>query len=315
MKRPRRRRKPEHSWDRLNGTRLEVLPLPGGIARRVCVNATDPLAAVVSFGVHALTQPVDGPVVRLVAVDNWNNDPRELWQIPEARAWFRRLWHEGKPLLRLLSESTGDMPADDRLGLTERDMSQLGFGWADVFVVCMCTVDAAALNPDAGPGEQVWQLAAVAPDGNATRESIRAELLQMSPDNPEGYTFDDAANRRVFMENNLPNAEVAAHKAGHADGAVLVLSLLDPLAARVADEFGDADQIRATLVDCRRKDLHPGAVLALPRAVAAEVLKPFAPDAAGRVEAAPPKPGWQWAAFVAFNGTTLAAFQTTGGEG
>jgi hypothetical protein len=312
MKRPRRRERPAHSWDRLRGTRLEVLPLPGGEARRLCVDVDDPLAAVVSFGTNAMVSPATGPCMRLVAVDNWNTDARELWQIPEARAWFQQLWNEGKPLLRLLSESTADMPADDRFGLNEREVSQLGFGWWDVFVVGMCTVEYA--EPRDTPHGQVWGLAAAPLDGVATRESVRAELLQMSTAQPEGYTFDDAANRRVFMRNNMDNAAAAARKCGQPDAAVFVLSLLDVVGLQIANGLGAGDRIRATMEDCRRADLHPGMVVAVPRTAMAEALSSFSPDNAARVAAGPPKPGWQWAAFVAFNGTALAAFDLATAE-
>ena len=81
-----KRKRPSYSWDRLNGTRLEVFELPGGDVRRVSINATDPIESVVAFGVHALTAHHDGrPTLRVVALDNWNADPRELFEIPAAR--------------------------------------------------------------------------------------------------------------------------------------------------------------------------------------------------------------------------------------
>lgn len=303
MKQPRRRKRPEHSWDRLRGTRLEVVPLDAGTVRRVCVNVDDPLAAVVSFGVHALTHDAnEGHTLRLLAVDNFNADPRELHQIPEAREWFRRLWHEGKPLLRVLSECAGDMPADDRLGLSERDVSQLGLGWFDCYVLGMCEIDATlSTHPDGGPW---YQLAAT---GDHTREEIRAELLQMSPANPEGYTFDDAANRSVFTANNMEGALKASRTMGRdRDAVVLVLSLLDTMAAKLANGIADPEEIRRTMADCRARDLHPGAVVGVPRTLAVEAVREFAPGAAERMEAGPPQNGWHWGVFVAFNGTTLA---------
>jgi hypothetical protein len=303
MKR-RRRERPAHSWDRLNGTRLEVLPLATGTIRRVCVNVDDPLAAVVSFGVHALTSghEPDRPTMRLVCVDNFNNDPRELHQIPEARAWFRRLWHEGKPLLRLLSECSGDMPADDRLGLTDRAVSQLGLGWFDCYVLGVCEIDATLqTHADGGP----WYELACSSIG--TREEVRAELLQRSPENPEGYTFDDAANRQIFTRNNMDAAGRMLERCTVADPVVLVLSLVDEVAGKLARQIGDAAAIQSTLEDCRRRDLHPALVVAVPRELAAEVVEPFAPEAAAIMGKPHPEPGTHYAVCVAFGGTTLAA--------
>lgn len=303
MKRPPRRKRPEHSWDRLRATRLEAMQMDGGTVRRLCVDVRDPFAAVVSFGRHALTAgATEGHTLRFLSVDNWNDDARELAQIPEARAWFRRLWHEGKPLLRVLSESAWDMPADDRLGLSQLDATYLGLGWWDIYVLgCMDVAGEIVQTPE-GP---VFQLAGA---GDRPRDEIRAELLQMSPHQPEGYTFDDAANRSVFVVNNMPGAVKASRAMGpDTDAVVLVLSLLDPVAAKLAHELGDADAIRRMVADCRKRDLHPGMVLGgVSRMVAANVVEPFAPGAARRMAEARPQNGWHWGAFVAFNGTTLA---------
>lgn len=311
MKR-RRRQRPQHSWDRLRGTRLEVAQLDAGEVRRLCVDVADPLPAVVSFGVHAFTQPANGPVLRAVAVDNWNDDARELFQIPEARAWFGTLWHEGKRLLRLLTESTSDTPPDDRLGLPQHEVSQLGLGWWDVYVLGVCEVEAAAYDADA-PGGPEWGIAAVAPD-HRTRDDVRAELLQMSPENPEGYTFDDAAARAVFKNNNMPAALKAARATRDRDAIVLVLSLIDPVALEAARLFVDAAAIQQTLADCKRRNLHPAAVVAVDRKSAVGFLEPFAPEAAKRVAAGAPETGWHWAVFVAHNGSALARVNATEGN-
>jgi hypothetical protein len=287
---------------------------PAGQIRRVCVNVEDPMPAVVSFGVHALTQPADGPVLRVLTVDNWNHDSRELWQIPEAREWFAQLWRDGKRLLRVLSESTGDMPPDDRLGLTGRELSQVGFGWWDAYVVGMCHVDVEQLQTGNADGP-MWQLAAVAP-GNRTREEIRAELLQMSPEQPEGYTFDDATARRVFGQNNMPAALAASRSMGaDADTVVLVLSLLDPVALKLARVVVDESSIQNALADCKRRDLHPAAVVGVPRHVAAEAVQSFAPGAAQRMAGGRPETGWHWGVFVANNGSTLAVLDPPAMEG
>lgn len=298
-----RRRRPEHSWDRLKGTRMEVLPLNAGTVRRVCITTTDPLPAVVSFGRNAMVtnRKTDEHTLRFIAFDDWNHDSRELHQIPEAREYCRRLWHEGKPLLRVLSESSADTPADDRLGLSQHDISQLGLGWFEIYTLGMCDVIAAELvdGPD-GPG---WNLAAVGPKG-ASREAVRAELLEMSPANPDGYTYDDAANRRVFVNNNMPMALNAVRKNG-AGHVVLVLSLLDDVARQLADALAPEADHREHIATCREKDLHPAAVLAVPVPNAAQLVRPFAPGAAGTIDAGPSKPGCTWGVFVAFNGTSI----------
>lgn len=143
--------------------------------------------------------------------------------------------------------------------------------------------------------------------GDRTREDVRAELLQMSPDNPEGYTYDDAANRGVFTHNNMPAALKASRAMGaERDMVVLVLSLLDPVAAKLANMMAEPDAIQRTMADCREKDLHPAAVVGLPRELAAGAVHPFAHEAAARVGKGAPENGWHWGVFVAFNGTTLA---------
>jgi hypothetical protein len=311
MKR-RRRERPQHSWDRLRGTRLEVAQLEGGEVRRLCVDVADPLPAVVSFGVHAFTQPANGPVLRAVAVDNWNDDNRELFQIPEARAWFGTLWHKGKRLLRLLTESTSDTPPDDRLGIPQHEVSQLGLGWWDVYVLGVCEVEAAAYDAHA-PGGPEWGIAAVAPD-HRTRDDVRAELLQMSPENPEGYTFDDATARNIFTANNMPDATEAARAVPGTDTAVLVLSLLDPVALKLAHLVADAAAIQRVLADSKPRDLHPAAIVAVDRRAVAEAVEPFAPDAAKIMAKGRPETGWHWAVFVAHNGTTLARVNGTEGN-
>jgi hypothetical protein len=308
----RRRQRPAHSWDRLKGTRLEVLELPGGLLRRVCVDVSDAFPAVISFGVHALTAQHDGrPTLRAIAVDNWNADPRELFQIPEAVAWFRRLWADGKPLLRLLSESTADTPPEDRLGLSQRDVSALGFGWFDVWAVAACEIVSAELRDT--PDGPVWGLEA---RGNRTREDVRAELLEMTPANPEGFTFEAAADRRHFMEENAPHVGKAVREllaAGHADHALVVVSLEDSAGGRMAQVLAETRPGFAAEVAAHRAGgLHTAVVCGIPRLAAAAALDAFAPGAAQRMAAAPPPGGGVWAAFVAFEGTTLAVF--TGDE-
>lgn len=285
----------------MKGTRLEVLPLPGGSVRRVSIDANDPLPAIVSFGCNALTTggDVPGPTLRLVAFGNWNADRRELHEIPEARAFCRRLWMQGKPLLRMLSESSADTPAEDRLGLSQHEVSQLGFGWFEVYVLGMCAVEAARVETPDGPA---WQLEADA--GGGTRERLRAELLQMSPDNPEGYVFDDAANRRVFVHNNMEAAEAAAVKLGPS-GVVLVLSLEDEVGRQLAAALAPDANHAAYVADCRRRDLHPAAVLGVGLEVAGKLLRPFAPEAAAKMAGGPPEGGYAWAAFVAYGGTAI----------
>lgn len=296
-----RRKRPEHSWDRLNGTRLEVVELDAGSVRRLCVNTADPMAAIVSYGRHALMAAATGHTLRFLSVDNWNDDNRELAQIPEARAWFRQLWHEGKPLLRVLSESSWDMPADDRLGLSQLDATYLGLGWWDIYVLGCMDVSGAVVESAHGP---VFEMEGV---GDRTREDVRAELLQMSPDNPEGYTYDDATNRGVFTHNNMPAALKASRAMGaERDMVVLVLSLLDPVAAKLANMVAEPAAIERTMADCRARDLHPAAVVGVPRELAADAVQPFAPEAAARIGKGAPENGWHWGVFVAFNGTTLA---------
>jgi hypothetical protein len=282
-----------------------VLPAPGGEIRRVCVNVNDPLPAVVSFGRHALTHDANRQhTLRFLAVDNWNHDERELHEIPEAREWFRQLWDHGKPLLRLLTESAWDSPPDDTMGLSQLEVSALGLGWFDVYLIAHGVIDGHRVNTADGPAIKA---AATAPQD---RETVRAELLEMSPGNPDGFTFDDAANRRVFLEHNM---ELAAHisrdMGEQRDNVVLVLSLLDSVGRKLAEVVADPAAIERTMADCRQKELHPAVLLAMPRTLAIETVDPFAPGAAGNMKRRP-ESGWHWGVFVAFNGTTLAQLNT-----
>ena len=287
---------------------------PSGQVRRVAVNVNDPLPAVVSFGVHSMTQNAGGHTLRFLAADNFNNDPRELFQIPEAAAWCRRLWFHGAPLLRLLTESSGDTPADDRLGMSQREVSQLGLGWWEVYVIGFCN-PSARLQPEGGDdGGPVWELAGTT---DRPRDELRAELLQMSNANPEGYTFDDAANRRWFSDRNMDAARRAVDAMvgeGRPDSVVFVLSLLDAEGWRVANATVDAATLQNQLKRCRADDTHPAAVVAVDRSVAATVLDMFAPEASKHVAAGSPANGGLYVAFVAFNGTQLAAIHPTGTE-
>jgi len=306
-----RRRRPGHSWDRLNGTRLEVFDDPAYQVRRVAVNIHDPLPAVVSFGVHSLTTNAGGPTLRLLAVDNFNNDPRELFQIPEAAAWCRRLWFHGAPLLRLLTESSGDTPADDRFGMSQREVSMFGMGWFDIYTIGFCNPTGRLQTSDGGP---VWKVSGTLA---RPRDELRAELLQMNDMNPDGYSFDDAASRRWFVERNTDAARQAVDAmvdAGRQDSVVLVLSLLDVEGWRVANAVVDADALQTQLRACRAADTHPAAIVAVDRSVAATVLDMFAPEASKHVAHGRPPNGTMFAAFVAFNGTQLAALHPTGTE-
>lgn len=290
---------------------MELLELDAGVVRRLCVNVDDPLPAVVSFGVHAFTaSAVEPATLRLLATDNWNADPRELFQIPEAVAWFRRLWLEGKPLLRLLTECSADTPTEDRLGLSQMEVSTLGFGWFNVYALGMCTVEGARLEH--GPEGPAWGLEMTGP---ATRDAVRAELLQMTPANPEGYTYHAATDRRWFMEQNAPAAIAAVRKLladGHTDHAVLVLSVDDSAGGKLAQVLADRPGVREQIARHRAEDLHPAVVCGMERPAAAVALDAFAPEAAKHIGGGPAPNGGLWAAFVAFEGTTLAMF--TGDE-
>lgn len=309
-----RRRRPEHSWERLNGTRLEVFDGAGGQVRRVSVNTRDPMAAVVSFGVHSLTTNAGGPTLRVLAADDWNADPRELFQIPEAAAWCRRLWFHGAPLLRLLTESTGDTPPDDRLGMSQREVSQFGMGWFDVHAVGFCNLSG-RLQPTGGDdGGAVWKVSGTL---DRPRHELRAELLQMNDMTPDGYSFDDAANRRWFAERNTDAARQAVDAmvdAGRQDSVVFVLSLLDVEGWRVATATVDADALQTQLRACRAADTHPAAIVTVDRDVAATVLDMFAPEASKHVAHGRPPNNTMFVAFVAFSGTQLAALHPTGTE-
>ena len=69
----------------LRGTRMAVLPLDdehGSQARRLEIDATDPLDVVVRWGRRAMLEAAPDRVLRVLTVTNWDDDPRELYAIP-----------------------------------------------------------------------------------------------------------------------------------------------------------------------------------------------------------------------------------------
>ncbi len=301
----------------LRGTRMAVLPLDdehGSQARRLEIDATDPLDVVVRWGRRAMLEAAPDRVLRVLTVTNWDDDPRELYAIPEAREYLRRLWAEGKPLLRLLTESTAECPEDDRLGVPPHVVRALGFGWREVYTFGHHAIE------QAGPVEVLDGVPSytVAISGltESKLDELRAELLGISPESPDGYTFAGARDRTSFArahEREVRAAAVRLAREGHLDSVVLLVDLLDDVGRQIAVVVGGNEAVRGQLERCRADDLHPGAVLAAPREATARLLAGFAPVAAG-ILAERAASGWCWVVTVAAGGTQVGRVSFTDEE-
>lgn len=296
----------------LRGTRMAVVPLDDGSqVRRLEIDATDPLDVVVRWGVRAMLEAAPDRVLRVVTVRNWDADPRELYDIEECREYLRRLWADGKRLLRLLTESTGDCPDDDRLGVPPHVLRGLGFGWREVYTYGHCAVEREGDVVEAD-GVPSW-VVSVRGLTEQKLDELRAELLGITADTPDGYTYD-AARERVALTTahaeSIHEAAVRLAGEGHRDSVVLVLDLLDPIGRMIATMVGGNDQVREQLERCRADDLRPGAVIAAPRESTVRLLQEFATGAAGEL-AVRAQPGSCWVVTVAAGGTQVGRVSVT----
>lgn len=292
----------------LRGTGMDVLPLDDGAqVRRLIVDATDPLPVVVRWCRRALLTAAPPRCVRVLAVRNWDDDRRELLEIPEARAYFRRLWHEARPLLRLLSESTWAPLPDDTLGLPGQVLSGFGMGWLDVYVAGFCELlEHSPVTTEHGPAVRV-ELAGMSEE---KRAELRAELLEATDDNPGGLSFDAVAARTHFIEAHVPAITKAVEQLvrdGEPDSVVLVCSTLDEVGRELAVRLAGNEAVRAHLQRCQADDLHAGVCITAPRPATAELVAGFAPQAAGMLEA-PAAAGSVWVLAIVEGGTQVARF-------
>lgn len=289
----------------LRGTRMSVWPLDDGLqVRRLEIDADDPLPVVVRWSRRALLEAAPVDCLRVLTVKNWDDDPRELLEIPEARAYFRRLWFEGRPLLRLLSESTWSPLPDDSHGLPGEVLSGFGMGWLDVYLAAFCdVVEREPITGEHGPAYHV-EMAGIDDEG---RNRLRGELLETSDDNPGGLAWDAVAARSRLMEQHEPALRKAAQSLtddGRTDWVLLVCSLLDEVARELVVALADSRTVRDNLERCRADDLHPGAVLAAPRLATAELLAGFAPQASETLTE-PAGGGALWVVTIAGGGTQV----------
>jgi hypothetical protein len=222
-------------------------------------------------------------LIRTLCFRNWDFDPRELWEIPEAREACARLWDEMRPIVRLLTESTLATPADDAHGLPQQAIAAGGLGWWEIYLYGHCRVDAA------GREGMRWNL--LFDHGETTsREEIKAELFDITADNPLGYSFDAAADRRHFFEMNADAVSDAISRLppdGHRDVVVMVLSLIDEQAKRIAVALAGNEAVRSSIEQCRKDNLHPGMVISAPHDIAATYLDHFASGTAKEVRIMP----------------------------
>jgi hypothetical protein len=295
----------------LRGTRMAVLPLEdGGQVRRLELDAEDPLPVVVRWCRRALLEAAPDECLRVLTVKNWNEDERELLHIPEARAYFRRLWFEGRPLLRLLSESTWAPLPDDSHGLPGEVLSSLGMGWLDVYLAAFCdVVEQERIEGQYGP---VYSVGMRGID-DESRHRLRSELLEATDDNPGGLAWDAVAARTRLMEQHKPAlAHTAAEleRAGRTDWVAIVCSLLDEIGRELMVRLYGGQAVREHLERCRRDNLEPAAVVSAPRVAMAEVLEPFAPGAARTLAEQLPA-GELWVVSIAGGGTQVGRLKVS----
>lgn len=294
----------------LRNTRMLVLPLDDGPqVRRIEIDTTEPLEVVVRWGRRALLEAAPPECIRVVSVSNWNEDERELLDIPEARAYARRLWVEGKPLLRLLSESMWSPIADDCYGLPTQISSAFGLGWLDVYILGFCRmVDRELEASELGPAYAVT----VEGLNDEKRATLRRELLEVSDENPGGVGFDAASERAQFARAHAPTLAKLVDELARAerfDVVLLAVSMLDELGRELVVGVAGHEEGRRHLERCRPDDVHPGAVFAVPRIMAVDGLRPFAPQASRTLEEQLPR-GEFWTVTMAAGGTQVGKMRT-----
>lgn len=296
----------------LQRTRMVVMPLDDGLEVRCLeIDAEEPLPTIVRWGRRAFLERSPTKSIRTLTVANWNTDLRELFDIPEAREYLRRLWNEAKPLLRMLSESTSAPRPDDLHGLPRFAVTLAGLGWLDVYMIGHHQLSPAE-EPSGDPDVPfaVW----VEGMSDARRDELRAELLQVSDDNPGGLGFDAAADRSHFMSahaDKLRQMAVELIKEGKMDYALVIASVLDDVGRRLSVLIAGEQATRENLERCRASDLHPGTVLAAPRTAVVDLVREFAPNAGGIMAEKLPT-GEFWAVAVAAGGTQLGRFSISG---
>lgn len=304
------------SWDtepELRNTRMLVLPINDGPqVRRIEIDTTDPIEAVVRWGRRALLEAAPVECLRVVSVKNWDADRRELLEIPEAREYARRLWAEGKPLLRLLSESMWSPVPDDSCGFPAEVLSAFGLGWLDVYLLGFCdVVDSEPVETETGTAYRVGMVGM----GTKRREALREELLEVSDSNPGGVGFDAVRDRTHLAQSHTETLYKAADELVHAgqfDHVLVIVSALDVVGRDLIVRLVGQEQARQHLERCRADDLHPAAVFHCPRSLAIDGVRPFAPQAADTIGEQLP-PGEFWTLTVASGGTQVGRIRNTEG--
>jgi hypothetical protein len=269
------------------------------------IDTTEPLPDVVR---HVAARLIAGTssltVIRVLTFRNWDEDDRHLIEIPEAREFCKNLWMNGKQLLRLLIESTHDTPADDRPGVTQKELIGMGLGWWEVY--CIAASKLEWLVPDWSMQKTDATFIHVAARDDARRKA-HEELFAGIDRGPLGYTPEAAAERARLIDSlSEPiQALVIARDEGHFAGdTVLILSLADEKAGAIATQLKSSDpggKIPWMTVSWTDK---PGCELCLlPGGQAAAAIVDCAPNVAAAVRTEKLLSDEYWVIVVASGGT------------
>jgi len=253
-------------------------------------------------GVSALT------IIRTLTLQNFDNDDRPLVFIPEARAYCKNLWADGKQLLRLLIESTFDAPPDDRPGLTNEELMSLGLGWWEVY--CIGSNKSEWLVPKwARPDSS--DAAALDPGVSEARRKAHDELFHEMDRGLFGYTPEAAAKRlRLFdaLQTEIAAMLLAKTENDLEGDTIVIVSLADEQGAAIDRQLkagGLSDDIPSMTVSSTYK------LFLVRREIAAVVLADVAPNIVAALHTDELSPRQCWVVVTAEGGSQLTRLGAT----
>jgi hypothetical protein len=297
----RKARQQAASEDAARGSRIIAMDFPSFELHCVEVDAEESIPHVVRHVVPQLLSATSKlPIIRTLTARKWDLDDRPLIDIPEARAFFRTLWAEAKQLLRLLVETMHNTPPDDRHGLTQEQLMNLGMGWLDVYCV--------------GTDDKDWSVRGYMRTGAFStpinRKLAHAELFDGEDRGPFGYTPEDAtARQRLYhaMSEYIAAMMLARKENGLRGSVMLLLALNDERAVEVVSRVKSQDPEGAVpSIMMKHPDGTVGYQLSLiEQHMAISVLRDTAPRAAHEIQSEPLSRQQCWVAVIAAGGTQL----------